>query len=242
MCGRYAATADPAELVAHFHVDVAPQRELAPNYNVAPSTQVYAVVDRQQDDQVSRALETLRWGLIPSWAKDPAIGNRMINARLETAATKPSFRSAWRKRRALLPARGYYEWQAPTGDARGRKQPFFFEDPKNPILAMAALFEWWRDPAIEADDPDAWVGSTTILTTEATGVAAQVHHRMPVLVEAGNWDAWLDPGFPGDPASLLDPDLTAARLVAYPVSTAVNAVGHNGPDLVEPVGPELRPA
>jgi len=239
MCGRYAATADGAQLLTYFDVATPPARELPPNYNVAPSTDIYVVLDRADDGAQLRELRAMRWGLVPSWAKDVSIGNRMINARLETAASKPSFRQAWRRRRALVPARGYYEWQAPAEGVRARKQPFFIEDPTREILAMAALFEWWRDPSIPDGDPAAWLGSTTILTTEATGVAARIHHRMPVLIDPDAWEAWLDPEFPEDPGVLLDPPAAAARLAAYPVSTQVNAVRHNEPSLLDPVGPVL---
>lgn len=239
MCGRYASTKEPAVLVEEFGVSRTPEKPLAPDYNVAPSRDVYAVVERREHEHLERLLAEVRWGLVPSWAKDPGIGNRMINARLETAATKPAYRRAWAKRRALLPADGYYEWHTAAGaeGGRPRKQPYFIHRPDGRSLAMAGLYEIWRDPQKDPEDDSAWLWTATVLTTTATDALGAIHDRMPVDVAPANWAAWLDPDFAGDPATLLDPGATAAQLVAYPVSTLVNSVRNNGPELLEPLPP-----
>ena len=143
MCGRYAAAKDVASLVEEFEVVRPPDENLPADYNVAPSKPVYMVVDRETDDGVQRQLRIAKWGLIPSWAKDPKIGNRMINARIETAAEKPAFRRAWAKRRCLLPADGYYEWYAGEGVP---KQPFYIHRPDGEPYAFAGLWEEWKGP------------------------------------------------------------------------------------------------
>lgn len=181
------------------------------------------VVDRETDDGVQRQLRIAKWGLIPSWAKDPKIGNRMINARIETAAEKPAFRRAWAKRRCLLPADGYYEWYAGQGVP---KQPFYIHRSDGASLAMAGLFEFWKD----GED---WLVSTAILTTSAPDALGQIHDRMPLLVPRENWAKWLDPQ--GPPADDIVVPAMATGLEAYPVSTEVNNVKHNGPQLLEPL-------
>lgn len=240
MCGRYASATSAAVLIDEFAVDRPPRATLPADYNVAPTKDVYAVVVDDREAEPVRLLTTLRWGLVPSWAKDVRVGNRMINARLETAATKPAYRAAWQRRRALLPADGYYEWytpDAPTG-VKPRKQPYYIHDPHGRSLAMAGLYEFWRDPLADPDDPDAWIRTTAVLTTASTGPLRHIHDRMPVLVDQTQWQRWLDPQFTGDPAELLDPPAAAAGLEAYPVSTLVNAVRNNGPELIDPLPAE----
>lgn len=223
MCGRYAAAKDAATLVEEFEVERPPDETLAPDYNVAPSRKVYMVVDRETEDEgVQRQLRVAKWGLVPSWAKDPKIGNRLINARIETAAEKPSFRSAWAKRRCLMPADGYYEWYA----GEGAKQPFYIHRIDDHSLAMAGLFEFWKD----GDD---WLVTSCVLTTSAPDALGQIHDRMPVLVPKENWAAWLDPEHP--PAIDMTVPAMATGLEAYPVSTMVNNVRNNGPQLLEPL-------
>lgn len=243
MCGRYASSKDPAVLVEEFGVTEPPAHTIAPDFNVAPTKHVYAVLQRTRDERPERLLADVVWGLVPSWAKDRSIGHKLVNARVETAAEKPSFRRAWAKRRALLPADGYYEWHASqpatrgdTGSsARPRKQPYFIHRADGRTLAMAGLYELWRDPDADPDDPAAWLWTATILTTTATDALGQIHDRMPIDVAPEAWADWLDPGFGGDPRALLDPAATAAALVAYPVSTAVNSVRNNGPHLLDPL-------
>ena len=245
MCGRYAAAKDPAALVEEFDVVAAPEEALQPDYNVAPTKKVYLVVDKQGESGPHRALVVGRWGLVPSWAKDPSIGSRMINARAETVAEKPAFRRAFAKRRCLVPADGYYEWylptspDAPTGrSGKPLKQPFFIHPADGSSLAMAGLYEWWRDPTRADDDPAAWRLTCTVITTEASDAVGRIHDRMPMTIPRGDWATWLDPAHgPDDAARLLVP-AAHAELDAYPVSTLVNSVRNNGPELIAPLPAE----
>ncbi|WP_210440406.1 SOS response-associated peptidase [Nocardioides xinjiangensis] len=244
MCGRYASSRQPDDLVEEFEVVESRIAEpLAADYNVAPTKEVYAVVERPasrepaaRDAAPQRQLRVLRWGLVPSWAKDPSIGNRMINARMETVAEKPAFRKAFATRRALLPADGYFEWY-PTSqtDAKGKpvKQPFFIRPRDGGVLAMAGLYEIWRDPTRAEDDPDRFRWTCTVLTTQAEDSLGHIHDRMPLMVERERWQQWLDPSVPGD-TSLLVP-AAPGRLEAYPVARLVSNVRNNGPELVEPL-------
>lgn len=253
MCGRYASSRRPEDLVEEFEVvDNRVPEPLAPDFNVAPTKEVYAVLERpartEPDGQVvpaTRQLRTLTWGLVPSWAKDPAIGSRMINARMETAAEKPAFRKAFRSRRCLLPADGYFEWYRTDGcDAKGRpvKQPYFIRPCDGGVLAMAGLFEIWRDPDRADDDPHRWRWTCTVLTTEAEDDLGHIHDRMPLMVERDRWDAWLDPSLDRveEVTSLMVP-AAPGLLEAYPVSRAVGNVRNNGPELVEPLPLEDLP-
>jgi putative SOS response-associated peptidase YedK len=198
-----------------------------------------------EGDGVRRELAVVSWGLVPSWAKDPSIGSRMINARMETVAEKPAFRRAFAKRRCLLPADGYYEWYTPEGGPKGKngkpvKQPFYIHPADGGVLAMAGLYELWRDPARGDDDPLRWLMTATVLTTTAEDAVGMIHDRMPLFVEPARWAEWLDPDLDGstaDLAGLLVP-ASPGRLDAYPVSTAVNAVRNNGPQLIEPIAAE----
>lgn len=240
MCGRYVSTRSPEDLVRLFHVtDWNREDVLEPNWNVAPTDDVWAVLERapRGGGPVRRQLRPLRWGLVPSWAKDTRIGARMINARVETVHEKPAFRRAFRERRCLLPADGFYEWQQmhTAGTAKAYRQPWFISPEDGQIMALAGLYEYWRDPAVaDADDPGAWWATCTIITTEATDAAGRVHPRMPLAVEPGRHDAWLDPAHqdPGLLRALLDPPADG-RLDVRPVSTAVNDVRNNGPQLLE---------
>lgn len=226
MCGRYAATANPEELVEEFEIDFVDDgiaQVCSARYNIAPTDQVPAVVERAGPEGVIRKLVPLRWGLVPSWAKAPTA--TMINARVETLTHKPAFRKAASARRCLLPAAGYYEWraEAPPGEARAVKQPYFLS-PETGLLVMAGLYEFWKGP-------DGWVALTTIITTQATDELGWVHDRMPVTVAAESIEDWLDPG-------LTDAD-AAVGLLTTPtglghrkVSRAVNSVRNDGPELI----------
>jgi putative SOS response-associated peptidase YedK len=245
MCGRYAAAKDPAALVEEFEAAAAPDEALSPDYNVAPTKKVYLVVDRPHEDVLERALVIGRWGLVPSWAKDPSIGSRMINARAETVADKPAFKRAFAKRCCLIPADGYYEWYLPTSpDApvgkggKPLKQPFFIHPADGSSLAMAGLYEWWHDSTREEGDPAAWRLTCTVITTEASDDVGRIHDRMPMTIARANWQAGLDPTRgPEDAVGLLVP-AAAAALDAYPVSTLVNSVRNNGPELIAPLPAE----
>ena len=245
MCGRYASSRKPEDLVEEFEVSESRvSAPLAADYNVAPTKEVYAVLERAarpiSEDappgQPRRQLRVLTWGLVPSWAKDPAIGNRMINARMETVAEKPAYKRAFAARRCLLPADGYFEWYSTAQtSARGKpvKQPFFIRPRDQGVLAMAGLYEIWRDPDRAEDDPDRFRWTCTVLTTQAEDSLGHIHDRMPLMVERDRWREWLDPGIPGQTA-LLVPAAPGA-LEAFPVSTQVNNVRNNGPELVEPL-------
>lgn len=244
MCGRYVARrADPD--VANLYGATVIGDPPRPSYNVAPTQQVRVVLDRSpgssgaretsdhhddRDDTV-RQLRTVRWGLIPSWAKDRKIGNRLVNARSESITEKPAFKRAAARRRCVVPADGYYEWE-PTADG---KQPYYLHLDEQP-LSMAGLYELWPDPEKDHDDPDRWVWTMTVLTTTATDAAGQIHERSPLVLPAGMIDDWLNP-------TLVDLDkvreLVAAvpnpELQPYPVSRDVNNVRNNRPDLLQPV-------
>ncbi|WP_327089646.1 SOS response-associated peptidase [Nonomuraea sp. NBC_01738] len=242
MCGRYASARKKHELLEEFQVELDgdPEKELGPDYNVAPTKQVYAVLSRVPKDagRGVRQLRVVKWGLVPAWAKDPSVGSRMINARAETLAEKPSFRSAFAKRRCLLPADGYFEWMPVEGDKK-KKQPFFIHPEDDGVLAMAGLYEFWKDPSRADDDPLKWLVTCTVITTDAEDELGHIHDRMPMMIERDRWAEWLDPQLTDTKtaAGLLVP-AQAGRLVAVPVSTDVNNVRNNGPDLIKPLPPE----
>ncbi|MFL6110961.1 MAG: SOS response-associated peptidase [Catenulispora sp.] len=253
MCGRYVLRTDPAQLAGQLGItqpalfeQVAADFE--PNYNVAPTDRVVAAIERrprgaEPDAEAVRKLKGVRWGLIPSWAKDRSIGQKMFNARIETVTEKASFKRAFMKRRCVIPADGYYEWYKPAGP-KPVKQPFFIHDGSGAALGFAGLYELWRDPEVQdKEDPAAWLWSATILTTASVGGLHRIHDRMPVIVPPAHYDAWLDPDYgSGDGEAdalldLLDPGRDP-NLETYPVSTAVNSVKNNGPELLEAVEAE----
>src|SRR3954451_8930493 len=260
MCGRYASSRRPEDLVEEFEIDKVEVKEtLQPDYNVAPTKQVYAVVERPAPEDAGsedrgdeapeqRQLRTLRWGLVPFWAKDPSIGSRMINARMETVHEKPAFRRAFASRRCLLPADGYYEWyptEQRTKAAKPLKQPFFIHPADGAVMAMAGLYEIWRDPTRDEDDPLRFLWTCTVLTTSAEDSVGHIHDRMPLLVEPDRYAAWLDPeSSEVEQLKRLLVPAAPGRLEAFPVSTEVNNVRNNGPDLVEalPTEPTTEPA
>lgn len=239
MCGRFVSSTGVDELAPLFGIERVEAPQLPLTYNVAPTTDVYTVCDRpveqEPDGTPERCLRAMRWGLVPSWARDPSMGSRLINARVETAAEKPSYRRAFARRRCLIPADGYYEWHGRNVD--GRKQPYLIRSRDGGGLAFAGLYEFWRDREAPADDPAAWLASTVILTTQAEGPVASLHDRMPVVLPRERWDRWLDPAVT-DPEPLHEMLAPAADgLTATPVTTAVNNVRENGPHLLQPAGP-----
>lgn len=222
MCGRYTLST-PTDLLSDlFELETAVI--VTPRFNIAPTQE--APVVRMDSDGKARRLDLLKWGLVPFWAKDPSIGNRMINARSETVAEKPAFRVSFRKRRCLVLADGFYEWQA-TG---GPKQPFFFHRGDGHPIAMAGLWDRW-----DKGDP-APLETFTILTTTPNEVVAPVHKRMPVILDESAFDRWLDPEHE-DTGSLSELLLPAPpeTLQAVPVSTYVNNPTNEGPQCVEPI-------
>ncbi|MEY4339562.1 MAG: hypothetical protein RLZ14_1412 [Actinomycetota bacterium] len=225
MCGRFVAT-QSAEQVADFFGAVAHAAAPDASYNVAPTNDVLGVVEQAGE----RAVESFRWGLVPSWAKDVSIGSRMINARAETLAEKPSFKGLFKKRRLLVPMDGFYEWQAgPSG-----KTPMYIHRADGTPLAVAGLWSAWHDPAAAPDAP--WLHTCTVITTSANAVMAPVHDRMPAIVEPSDWAEWLDPDN-ADVASLTHLLRPAADevLTMHAVRTLVNHVRNKGRELIEPV-------
>jgi len=207
-------------IAEQFGVTVA--HEIAPRYNIAPTQPVAAV---RLDEGGARQLTYFQWGLIPSWSKDPTIGSRLINARSETAAEKPSFRAAFKRRRCLIPASGFYEWQQ-TSDG---KQPIFIRPASDDLFGLAGLWEFWRDP--EGSE----LQTCTILTTSPNALMEPIHNRMPVIIDPADYSMWLEPGDDPDEALHLLRPYPAAAMAAYPVSTAVNNPRHEGRELIQPL-------
>ncbi len=227
MCGRYASSRSAADLAAFFGVEEAPEEELTPSWNVAPTDPVPIVLARQG----RRLLRVARWGLVPSWARDTKGAARLINARQETVADKPSFRAAFLRRRCLVPADGYYEWQREGG----RKVPWFLSARDTSPLAMAGLYELWR-----ADEQHPWLLTTTVLTTEAADDTGEIHERTPLLVARDDWTAWLDPARERADSAVLSPAVPGV-LTAWQVDPAVGNVRNEGPELSRPLrGPADR--
>lgn len=234
--------------------------EIRPNWNVAPTADVPILLEREADGSVRRELHVARWGLVPPWAKELAVGSRAFNARSETVTVKPTFRAAVRSRRCAVPVQGYYEWRAPEPGAKGpdgraaRKQPYYVHpvgagDGEGPVIWFAGLYEWWQDPEAAARGEDAWVLSTTILTMDAPsadeggvlGELGALHDRLPVPLTAATMDAWLEPVKLGsaDEAAALVATVTAEAFdvargwALHPVGTAVGSVRNNGPELIQ---------
>jgi putative SOS response-associated peptidase YedK len=256
MCGRFASARRRAELLEEFGVQRdRVETDLGPDYNVAPTKRIYAVLSRRSGssdgpasgdsaspgsaepaEPAERQLRVVRWGLVPYWAKDRAIGSRMINARSETVADKPAFRRAFARRRCLIPADGFYEWQQITANGSKRKQPYYIYRADGGVLAFAGLYELWRDPSVPDDHPDSWLWTATVITTRAEDEVGQIHDRMPMVITPSAWPDWLDPGNTdvAGVAPLLVP-AASSGLTSHPVSTAVNNVRNNGPELTEAV-------
>jgi putative SOS response-associated peptidase YedK len=231
MCGRFVSATPPDQVAAYFGTE-APEALLEPSYNVAPTNDVYAVLA----DGSARHLDAFHWGLVPLWAKDPKIGSKMINARAETLAEKNAYKAAFKRRRCLIPADGFYEWKKdPAAPPKAKKQPYFIHRADGEPYAFAGLWEVWRGPEKDQEP----LRSCTIITTAPNDVMASIHDRMPVILPASAWDAWLDRE--NDDLDLLgkllvpaDPALT----VMHPVSTQVNNVRNKGPELVAEIDPD----
>ncbi|BAY43445.1 hypothetical protein SAMD00079811_10250 [Scytonema sp. HK-05] len=230
MCGRFTLSQTAEAIYQTFHVNKIP--DLEPQYNIAPTQMVAAVLYNPESKQ--REFQKLRWGLIPSWAKDLGMGAKLINARAETAAEKPAFRSAFKHRRCLVVADGFYEWQT----KEGKKQPYYFHLQEGKTFGFAGLWEQWRlPPAREARSPQGEeITSCTILTTKCNELLQPIHERMPVILQPQDYDLWLDPQVqtPEPLQQLLHPYPSEA-MMAYPVSTLVNSPHHNSPDCIKPL-------
>ena len=233
MCGRYANFLSEQELIDAFEIAAIADdaRLLGPSWNVAP-TQKVILATASKEVPGKRIVETAKWGLVPSWAKDPSVGSRMINARGETVAEKPSFRSAFAKRRCLVPASGYYEWHTEGGV----KTPHYIHTPDDAPLAFAGLYEFWK-PKGTPDDAEGeeapWLATCTIVTTAARDEMRELHDRQPVMLTLRQRDLWLDPE--SDKETLLDVIAAPAQQVEwYAIGKAVGNVRNNSAALLEP--------
>ena len=271
MCGRYAQSRNVHQLQIAFGLpeqtpaeDTDPRswpplEELEADYNISPGRPVQTVLGPPPQGEGNGAsgpcsLHTMHWGLVPSWAGDRNIGYRMINARSETVADKPAFRAAFRRRRCLLPADAYYEWQligrdgraeastSPVTDAdhkkrkaRSVKKPYAIRYTQDRPLAMAGIFERWRDPEADENDPAAWLWSCAVITTGAAPELAHIHERMPVVLPEEDWAAWLDPATGAEDLAHLMGDTPVDRFTVDEVSTEVNTIKNNNPGLLAPL-------
>ena len=221
MCGRYTITIDADSAREDLGIVQMPA-DFTPRFNVAPTQPIAVVADAN-----TRAAEWMRWGLIPSWAKDPSIGSKLINARAETVNEKPSFRAAFAKRRCLILADGFYEWQKGAG-AKGRSQPYYFRREDGKPFAFAGLWEFWKSPEGEP------IRSATIITTAANDLVRPVHERMPVMLSGDDLWAWLEGASESDLLALLKP-YPPEQMMRFPVSPMVNRPEYDRPDLIAQV-------
>lgn len=223
MCGRFAFYSPAEAAAALFGVET--EIDAGPRYNIAPTDDVLAI---RNDADGQREIVTLRWGLVPFWAKDPSIGSRMINARAETVAEKPAFRAAYRRRRCLVLADGFYEWRR-DGD---RKTPYFITLESGEPFALAGLWEHW-----ESRDTGEVIDSATLITTAANDFMAKLHHRMPMVLAPARAGDWLG----GDVEMVARATADSPKLKAWPVDRRVNNARNEGEDLIRPAGDELTP-
>ncbi|TFC79113.1 SOS response-associated peptidase [Cryobacterium sp. TMS1-20-1] len=231
MCGRFIITDTAPDLAAMFDVEHEGENLPEPSWNIRPTEQIPIVLESARTDPAVRRLESARWSLIPSFATEPTSKFPTFNARAETAAEKPTFKTSVRSRRALVPATGYYEWHT-DGTT---KKPYFIHSDDGLPLAFAGLYAWWKNPAAADDDPARWVLSATILTTDALGPLTQIHDRTPVPLPEEWWDQWLDPATDGD-QTLVDAAVAASHEVVETLNFyAVAPVVGNGPELIEPL-------
>ncbi|MFI8527954.1 SOS response-associated peptidase [Promicromonospora sukumoe] len=244
MCGRFASFTQTQDLADELAIaEIAEDaRLLPPSWNVAPTDPVRIVVERaaKGSAEVSRSLQLARWGLVPSWSKDPSGGARMINARSESLVDKPAFAKPFKARRCLVLADGYYEWRKlslpASGSKKVPKQPYWIHPAGPGVAAFAGLYEFWRNPAASESDPDRWLVSTTVVTRPASDDMAAIHDRMPLVLPPEAWNRWLDPAV-GDATDLLEID--NLPLATLPVGDAVGSVQNDGPSLIE-ADPEPR--
>ena len=222
MCGRFSNDAKPEQIEKEFKIGKLNPKLFTPRYNIAP-TQMIPVVLEQSGERV---IESLRWGLIPSWSKDESIGSKMINARAETLAEKPSFRDAFKKHRCIIPASGFYEWQK---QSKGAKQPFYFRMKDKDVFGFAGLYEQWLDK-----ETGEQIETFTIITTEANKVLEPIHERMPVILKSKDYDQWLDAKEKdtSELQKLLAP-YPSEEMKSYAVSKSVNSPSKDSPELIK---------
>ncbi len=243
MCGRYVVTKTVGDMVSFFDVEKVGENLAAESWNIAPTDRVNIVLDSlpkkaSETDEPAplRRLEAARWGLVPPWAKELSVGSRMFNARSEDAAEKSAFRNSVKKRRAAIPASGYYEWRK---NEDGSKTPFYIAPPDDAMFAFAGLYEWWKNPDAADDDPAKWVLSATILTQDSAGGLAGIHDRMPVVLTADTLEPWLDPTEEGDAelvAAIAAEGLFATEEFSLrEVGREVGNVRNNSPELIAQV-------
>jgi putative SOS response-associated peptidase YedK len=230
MCGRFSLNQTGEDLAEAFQLK--PPPPVKPRFNIAPTQPVATITATLEHPEPQ--FQLLRWGLIPSWAKDPAIGNRLINARAETVSDKPSFRAAFKRRRCLILADGFYEWQRQAN--RKTKQPYYFFLNKHQPFAFAGLWEHWTDPNSGGE-----LQTCTILTTASNQLMKPIHDRMPVILEPADYETWLDPSHynPGKLEEMLRP-YGANKMEYYPVSTLVNQAQNDQPDCIQPLASEAE--
>jgi len=224
MCGRFVSATPPDQIARYFDAVDDTAEPAEPNFNVAPTTDIYVV----RSDGAVRRLEQLHWGLVPFWAKDPSVGNRMINARAEGIAEKNAYKRSFRTRRCIIPADGFYEWTVVPGQKK--KQPMYIQRVDGEPLAFAGLWEVWRSK----EQPDERLQSCTIITGAPNDKIAEIHDRMPVILPPSAWDTWLDRDI--DDLELLGKLLVPAPpelITMHPVTTEVNNVRNDGEQLTE---------
>jgi len=228
MCGRFVQNSPFETLQQNFNIRTT-DSDIIPNYNVAPTQEILTIIKHDNEN----TLDELHWGLVPFWAKHISIGSRMINARAETVASKPSFRNAFKKRRCLIPADGFYEWKG----EKGNKQPYYVSVPSDEPFAFAGLWETWTD---KESDEESVYKSCTIITTAASDSISEIHHRMPVILNPDFYEKWLNAEIQ-DPKELeiILKDGVIHDMKFYPVSTFVNSVKNNDPNCIKPIDENL---
>ncbi|MFM5968763.1 MAG: SOS response-associated peptidase [Micrococcales bacterium] len=245
MCGRFVVAKTVGEILTIFEADEIIGDQPGISFNVAPTQPISIIVDRAFEKapdgsplgELHREIHAARWGLVPRWSKEgPAAGAPLVNGRIETILEKPSFKDSVIRRRCVIPASGYYEWQV---DADGNKQPFYINAGSDGMFALAGLYEWWRDPSKAENDPARWLLSATTLTKDSAPELAHIHDRNPVLLTPDSLEAWIDPHIEGD-QDLLDAVAAESNVVAaeaefFKVGSAVGQVRNNSPELILPL-------